>query len=446
VSDLLLMSKRELSRLEVLQQLGERRLTQRAAALRLSLSTRQLRRLLRAYQEAGAAALVSRRRGRPSNRRLPEALRARAGELLRSLYPDFGPTLAHEKLTEAHGLRLSVESVRRVMIAEGLWQARPVKHSALHLIRERRPCLGELVQIDGSPHDRFEGRAPRSTLLVFVDDATGRLMQLLFVECESTFSYFAAVRGYLLAHGSPVAFYSDKLGVFRVNIREAQRGTGLTQFGRAMRELDIELIYAHSPQAKGRVERANQTLQDRLTKELRLRSISTVEEANAFLPEYIADYNRRFAVIPRSAMDAHRPLDPALDLGRVLCLVEARTLSGQLSFSYKRRLYQVMTKRPAYTLRRARVEVRQLADGTLLVEYKGQRLSHQPIAGQPPRAAPAKQLNGLTSKAPAGRPPRQTPPPTHPWRLSYMKIKPQPRPRQRGHLYLAQKADISTSD
>jgi Homeodomain-like domain len=448
VSDLLLMSKRELSRLEVLQQLDERRLTQRAAALRFSLSIRQLRRLLRAYQKAGASALVSRRRGRPSNRRLPEEVRARACALLRSLYPDFGPTLAHEKLSEVHGLSLSLETTRQLMIADGLWQARPLKRSPLHLMRERRSCFGELVQIDGSPHDWFEGRAPRCTLLVFVDDATGRLMQLLFVKAESTFSYFAAVRGYLLAHGLPVAFYSDKLGVFRVNIREARRGTGLTQFGRAMRELGIELIHAHSPQAKGRVERANQTLQDRLTKELRLRSISAIEEANAFLPEYVSDYNRRFAVIPRSSMDAHRPLDPALALERVLCLVEARTLSRQLTFSYKRRLYQVLTKRPPYTLRRARVEVREQSDGTLLVEYKGQPLAHQLVIGQPPppQATPTKQPDGRMPKAAASRPPRQTPSPTHPWRLSYTKIKPQPRPRPAGHLYLAQNADISTLD
>lgn len=448
MSDLLLMSKRELSRLEVLQQLGERRLTQRAAALRLSLSTRQVRRLLRAYQETGTSALTSKRRGRPSNRRLPEATRSLASELLRSLYPDFGPTLAHEKLSEVHGLRLSVESVRQVMIAAGLWQARPLKHSPLHLMRERRACCGELVQIDGSPHDWFEGRAPKCTLLVFVDDATGRLMQLLFVKAESTFGYFAAVRRYLLAHGLPVAFYSDKLGVFRVTIREAQRGTGLTQFGRAMQELGIELIYAHSPQAKGRVERANQTLQDRLTKELRLRSISTIEQANAFLPEYVADYNRRFAVSPRSATNAHRPLDASLDLDRILCLVETRSLSGQLTFSYKRTLYQVTTERPAYTLRRAKVEVREQSDGVLLVEYKGQRLTHQLITGQPSAAEPAatKHLDDPAPQPTASQSSRQPPAPTHPWRLSYMKIRPQLRPRPAGHLYFAQNADISTLD
>lgn len=448
MSDLLLMSERELSRLEVLQQLSEHRLTQRAAALRLSLSTRQVRRLFKAYKAGGTAVLVSKRRGRPSNHQLPTSIVTQARELIRSRYADFGPTLAHEKLSELHGLRLSVESVRRLMIADRLWQPRRRRDQPLRSLRERRACTGELIQIDGSPHDWFEGRAEKCTLLVFIDDATGRLMQLLLVGAETTFNYFTAVRGYLLEHGQPVAFYSDKLGVFRVNIREAQRGTGLTQFGRAMQELGIELIYAHSPQAKGRVERANQTLQDRLTKELRLRSISTMEEANAFLPEFIHDYNRRFAVTPRAAMDAHRPLDHAFDLDRILCLVETRSLSQHLTFSYKRTLYQVMTKRPAYTLRRARVEVREQFDGTLRVEYKGQRLIHEVITQQsPPQVpTPTKHLNDRVSKLTKSRPSHQPAPPTHPWKRSYMTMKTPRQQSHRGHLYLAQSADISILD
>jgi hypothetical protein len=450
VSDLLLMSQRELSRLEVLQLVSQRRLTQRAAALRLSLSTRQLRRLCKAYQQLGAAALVSKRRGRPSNHRLKEATRSQALDLIRSRYQDFGPTLAHEKLTEEHGLQLSVETVRQLMIAEGLWHARPLKPSRLRLMRERRAAFGELVQIDGSPHDWFEGRAPACTLLVFVDDATSRLMQLLFVEAETTFNYFAAVRSYLLAHGKPLAFYSDKLGVFRVNIREAQTGTGLTQFGRALQELDIELIYAHSPQAKGRVERANQTLQDRLVKELRLRSISTLEEANALLPDYIEDYNRRFAITPRAAINAHRPLDPAFDLDRILCLVETRTLSQHLTFSYKRTLYQIKTKRPAYTLRHARVEVREQADGTLRVEHKGHLLAHRVITQEsaPQMATPTKQLNDRVTKLlTKQRSSRPAPSPTHPWkRHPFLTMKARRPHSNEGHLYLGQTADISILD
>lgn len=255
------MSQPELSRLEVIQRVKRKTLKQRQAAELLSVSVRQVKRLCRAYQAGGASALISRQRGRPSNNRLPEKTTKKARQLLRTRYHDFGPTLATEKLA-IEGVSLSVETVRQLLMAEGLWQPRRARRAVIHQLRERRARLGELVQIDGSPHDWFEGRAPKCTLLVFVDDATSRLMHLQFVEAETTFNYFAAVRSYITCFGKPLAFYSDKFSVFRVNIPNALSGTGLTQFGRGMKELEIELICAHSPQAKGRVERANQTLQD----------------------------------------------------------------------------------------------------------------------------------------------------------------------------------------
>ena len=252
MGDFLLMSKRELTRHDILQRLIDKRLTQQQAAAILALSVRQVKRLAKAYRKDGASGLISKRRGRPSNNQLSLQVKEQATDLIRSTYHDFGPTLAHEKLVETHGLRLSRESVRQVMVAEGLWQAKRAKRPTIYQLRERRACYGELIQIDGSPHDWFEGRAPACTLLVFIDDATGRLMQLLFVEAETTFAYFAALRQYFAQHGRPVALYSDKFGVFRVNIPNALSGTGLTQFGRAMQELSIELICANTPQAKGR--------------------------------------------------------------------------------------------------------------------------------------------------------------------------------------------------
>jgi transposase len=368
------MSQRELSRLEVLQRVCRKTLTQARAADLLALSMRQVKRLCRAFKREGAAALVSRRRGRPSNHRLRPELLSAARALLRERYYDFGPTLAREKLLEAHGLSLGVETVRQLMIAEGLWRVRRARAAVIHQLRERRACYGELVQLDGSPHDWFEGRAPRCTLLAFVDDATSRLMHLRLVECESTFNYFAAVEIYITEHGKPRSFYSDKLGVFRVNMPHPVSGTGLTQFGRAMKELSIELLCAHSPQAKGRVERANQTLQDRLVKELRLRAISSAREANAYLPEFIADYNRRFSVVPRSPEDAHRPLGAGEDLSRILSWCETRVLSKNLTLSYDGRIYQVETQRAAYTMRGARVEVRETGAGEVRIEYKGRSL------------------------------------------------------------------------
>lgn len=241
-------------------------------------------------------------------------------------------------------------------------------------------------------------------------------MHLSFVEAETTFNYFAAVRAYINAHGKPLAFYSDKFSVFRVNIPNALTGTGLTQFGRAMKELSIELICAHSPQAKGRVERANQTLQDRLVKELRLRSISSLGEANAYLAEFITAYNWRFAVEPRSAEDAHRRLAPTEDLDRILTLCERRTLSKNLTLSYDNRIYQVETKRAAYTMRGAHVEVRETSAGEITIEYKGKPLTfgvYREQERQQARVLPAKLL---ALAAPRPKRPRGPVPPSHPWR------------------------------
>src|ERR1041384_5894616 len=369
------MSQPELTRLEVIQRVKRKTLKQRQAAELLSVSVRQVKRLCKAYQATGAAGLISKRRGQPSNNRLSEQTLNKARQLLRARYHDFGPTLATEKLA-IEGVSLSVETVRQLLIGEGLWKAKCVRRPVIHQLRERRARLGELVQIDGSPHDWFEGRAPKCTLLVFVDDATSRLMYLQFVDAETTFNYFAGVRSYITTFGKPLAFYSDKFGVFRVNMPNPLSGTGLTQFGRALKELDIELICAHSPQAKGRVERANQTLQDRLTKELRLRSICSLEQANTYLPEFIAAYNARFAVAPRSTESAHRSLGKAEDLDRILTLCERRTLSKNLTLSYNNVIYQIKTKRSAYTMRQAHVEVRERQSGEITIEYKQRPLEY----------------------------------------------------------------------
>lgn len=414
------MSQPELTRLEVIQRVKRKTLKQRQAAELLSISVRQVKRLCKAYRADGAAGLISKRRGQPSNNRLPAKTINKARQLLRSRYPDFGPTLATEKLS-IEGVSLSVETVRQLLIGEGLWKAKSVRRPVIHQLRERRPRLGELVQIDGSPHDWFEGRAPKCTLLVFVDDATSRLMYLQFVEAETTFNYFAGVRSYITEFGKPLALYSDKFGVFRVNIPNALSGTGLTQFGRALKELDIELICAHSPQAKGRVERANQTLQDRLTKELRLRGICTVVAANAYLPEFMADYNQRFAVAPRSAESAHRPLAKCEDLERVLTLCERRTLSKNLTLSYNNVIYQIKTRRAAYTMRAAHVEVREKSSGEITIEYKQRPLEYtiyQEQEQQQGKVIEAKLLQPPVARAaPRPKQKRKPVPMTHPWRL-----------------------------
>src|SRR3954465_6667058 len=273
-----LMSKAELSRVDTLARVDRGELPVAEAASLLGLSGRQVFRLLARFRAEGAAGLASRRRGRPSNRRLPEAVREAALAVVRERYADFGPTLAAEKLAELHDVRLSRETLRQWMSEAGLWVPRKARRGRVHQPRHRRDCLGELVQIDGCQHPWFEDRGPPCTLLVFVDDATSRLMHLRFVPAESAFAYMAATRAYVEAHGKPVAFYSDKHGVFRATHPAASRapppaaarGDGVTQFGRALAELDVDIICANSPQAKGRVERAHKTLQDRLGKELRV--------------------------------------------------------------------------------------------------------------------------------------------------------------------------------
>ncbi len=305
---LVTMSERDLQRIEVLSKVSAGRMTMVSAAHVLDLSERQVRRLLERMQTGGAASIRHRAIGRPSNNRITDGVRDYAVTLVRERYADFGPTLAAEKLAECDGLCVSRETLRRWMVDAGIWLSRKQRRR-FHQPRIRRKAYGELVQIDGSEHRWFEDRGPPCSLLVFVDDATGRLMQLRFVRSESAFTYFEALEHYLKHHGAPFAFYSDKHAVFRVAKKDARGGQGMTQFGRALCELNIEILCANSSQAKGRVERMNRTLQDRLVKELRLAGIDNMEAGNAFLPGFMEDYNTRFAITPARPDDLHRPMN-----------------------------------------------------------------------------------------------------------------------------------------
>ena len=333
------VTMRELERIKIIQAVVDREFQIVRAGARLGLSTRQVRRLVRRYCESGPVGLTSRKLGRPSNHQLPEGAAEQAVAIITERYADFGPTLAREKLEERHGLRLAKETVRKLMIEARLWVPRKQRPARIFQPRNRRACRGELIQIDGSEHAWFEDRAGKCTALVFVDDATSELMALHFCAAESTLSYFVALRGYLQTHGKPLAFYSDKASIFRVNRPHATTGDGHTQFARALYELSIEGLCANTCQAKGRVERAHQTLQDRLVKELRLRHISSVADANAFAPEFIEDYNRRFAKLPQDATNAHRELRLDENLDLILTWREPRKVSKSLTLQYDRRLY-----------------------------------------------------------------------------------------------------------
>jgi transposase len=416
--DLLTMSKKELTRLEVMQRLKAKRLNQAEASEMLGVSVRQVKRLYAAYRKAGAAGLVSQRRGKPSNHRLDEAVVDQARNLIYARYRDFGPTLAHEKLVEKHRLKISDESVRQLMIAEGLWKPKRTRKVETHQMRERRACFGELVQIDGSDHEWFEGRGPRCTLLVMIDDATGQLGALWFVGHESFFGYAEAARHYFARYGRPVAFYSDKHGIFRVNQSQAAgTGAGITQFGRAMQDLDIQIICANTPQAKGRVERAHQTLQDRLVKELRLAGISDPQAGNVFLETFRADFNRRFAVTPRSSHDAHRPLLAKDDLDHILSHQETRTLTKNLTVQYEREIYQIQTDRPGYALRNVTVLVCQKASGAITILYQNRPLAYTLFQRQSRQGV---EVTSKTIDAELHHPQKaHKPAADHPWKRSY---------------------------
>src|SRR6202790_1091618 len=352
---MVVMSKRELNRLDVLARLDSERLTARAAAELMAVTLRQTYRLLRRYRDGGASAIANQRRGRPSNNRLPDVVRDHAIALVRERYADFGPTFAAEKLAERHDLKVSRETLRSWMRQAGIWMSR-AERKRIQQPRHRREHIGELVQIDGSEHRWFEDRAAACTLLVFVDDATSRLMELRFVASESTFAYFEALKAYLRRHGKPVAFYSDKHSIFRVSNENAASGNGMTKFGRALSELNIEILCANTSQAKGRVERAHHTLQDRLVKELRLASISTIEAARD--------------------QDFHRSVDPGQDLDQILCWREQRQVSHQLVVNYIRMKLTLKPEGLAVRLRGKMVEIYDFPDGRLEVRWKGRSLPY----------------------------------------------------------------------
>lgn len=411
------LTRKALHRLKVVEAVGEKRLTQGEAARQLGVTRRQVKRLVADYRREGAAGLVSRRRGKPSNRRLKDSLRDRLRALLVEQYPDFGPTLAREKLLEVHALEVSIETVRQLQMALGLWKPKTRKAARPFQARERRARFGELIQIDGSPHDWFEGRSPFCTLIVFIDDATGRLTQLYFAPSETTAAYREVLRRHLALYGRPVALYSDRHSIFRINREGPANGQTQTQFGRALAGLEIEAIHAHTPQAKGRVERVNQTLQDRLVKELRLRGLSDIDSANTFLPEFIADYDRRFAVTPISSADAHRPVvhsARALDL--LLCEHSERTLSKNLTLQYRNTLYQLQYRGAGYPLRGAKVTVCESDNGEAVLLYAGKELPYTtyPRGTALAKTEDEKTLNARVDAAVG----RQTtkPGPNHPWR------------------------------
>ncbi len=371
------MSNKELHRVEILQKLIDKRLIEHEAAKQLGLSIRQIRRLRKAYKADGAIGVVSKKRGNPSNHKYPDSVKELAIAYVKQYYVDFKPTFACEKLSENHGLTISRETLRKWMIDAELWIPKNCRLKRAYQPRNRRECFGELIQIDGSPHDWFEGRAPKCTLLVYIDDATGKLMECQFVKSESTFTYFDSTRRYLEKHGKPVAFYSDKHCVFRINRTGELGGDGVTQFGRALSELNIDIICANTPQAKGRVERVNRTLQDRLIKEMRLMNISNAEQGNKFLPEFMDKFNKKFGIKSIDPKNMHREIMPHEDLNEIFSWQENRTLSKNLTLQYDKALYLIEDSVDNRSLARNKVTVFEYFDGAIKIKCNNRELPYR---------------------------------------------------------------------
>jgi transposase len=395
------MSQKEVSRLEVINRVGVGGLDQMQAAQLLGLSVRQVKRLCRRVRELGPAGLVSRKRGRPSNRRISPERREHFVGLVRSRYADFGPQLAHEYLKREHGFSWSVETLRGWMLQAGLWQAKTRRAKRVHHPRARRECVGELVQIDGSHHDWFEGRSSKCCLIAFIDDATGRVLGARFFEQETTQGYLGVLQALVQRLGAPLALYSDRHGIFTKADPEDAKPT---QFERALLQLDIEPICAHSPQAKGRVERLFQTLQDRMCKAMRVQGIDNIEQANTWLDSYLREHNQRFAVTPKGTQDMHRAWDgTAQALADICSLHHQRQLSAQGACKFEGNILQLLPKQAYAPKARAMVDIAQHDDGTLRLSYRGQPLAHRSYAvHETRRASPAedhKTLNKRVDKA-----------------------------------------------
>ena len=374
---LVAMSKKEFSRHTAIDRVLEKRMKQREAADLLGVSERHFRRLLKRYREQGEQGLISQKRGKPSNRRLPEKMKKKALRLMKTKYEGFGPKLGKEKLEANEKINISKETLRQWMAEEGLWEIRSSKKRKVYQSRTRRAREGELIQMDGSPHDWFEGRRENCCLLGFIDDATSKIMHLQFEEAETTRGYLGGLKAYIEKHGKPQSCYSDRHSIFRINTKEdGYIQKNMTQLGRALKELDIELIYANSPQAKGRIERLFNTLQDRLVKEMRIKKINTIEAANKYLPKYIEEHNKQFAVEAQEKENAHREAEE--DLEEILCWKSERQITKNLEVCYEGKILQIKEK-PTREMIKSKAQVVETLEGRLQIVHQGKSLKYEEL-------------------------------------------------------------------
>ncbi|MFZ3137750.1 MAG: ISNCY family transposase [Thermodesulfovibrionales bacterium] len=406
--DIIMVRQKDLRRLHVIHKVMEGELTQVEASEILSLSDRQIGRIVKRIKEEGDKGIQHRSRGRESSRRLPKKLKDRVVAMYLQKYKGFGPTFTTEKLYELDAIELSKETVRKWLIEAGQWQ-RGRKSRTHRQWRERKWHCGEMVQMDGSHHDWFAGRRSKCVLMGYIDDATGRIF-CRFYEYEGTIPAMDSFKRYIRAHGIPMSVYFDKHTTYKStaepSIEDEINGTEpLSEFGRALQELGVELIHAHSPQAKGRVERMFNTLQDRLVKEMTLRGINTIEEANRYLKSYLSSHNKRFAVKPKEQNDLHREISKGLNLDKILCIRTERTMRNDSTIAHKGKLYQIQE-----SVKSKKVLVQERVNGKMLITHKDVSLKFKEITTRPekqpkPARTPCQRIG-------------HTPSSEHPWRKS----------------------------
>ena len=376
------MTTIERLRLTVIEELVDGRINGTTDANKLNLSVRQIKRLKRTFKEKGHDGLIHGSRGKTGNRKIDNNLENNIVKIINDKYPDFGPLLAHEKLQEFHQIKLGRETIRAIMIRNNIWKLKKRKRSEYFSWRERRSSYGQLQQFDGSYHDWFEGRnplLPEVCLLASIDDATGKITGAKFGTNESTVAVFKFWWEYIELNGIPSEIYLDKFSTYKINHPAAVDNAELmTQFKRAMKELGTNLILANSAQAKGRVERLNGTLQDRLVKEMRLAGISTIETANIFLKEtFIPFFNSRFAVVPKSGSNCHRTLDIGTrsKLDGIFSKHYVRGINNDFTVQYNTKWYQLKEIQPTTIFKTEKVMIEERLDDTIKIKYKNHYLN-----------------------------------------------------------------------
>lgn len=404
--DIIMLSQEELRKLHVIKKVLNGVVKQAEAAGMLSLSDRQLRRLIKRVKVEGDAAIGHKSRGKSSGRKLSMDIREKVIMLYRGKYKGFGPTLATEKLHEIENIRISDETLRLWLIESGDWE-KVRKRRGHRQWRERRHYFGEMIQLDGSHHDWFEGRGPECVLMGYIDDATGNVFGR-FYEYEGTIPAMDSFKQYAKKYGLPMSVYLDKHTTYKspmkLSVKDAIDGVEpMSEFERAMKELGVKVIHAHSPQAKGRIERLFRTFQDRVIKEMRLKGISTIEEGNKFLVKYLPVYNRRFRVKSKKEDNFHRKMPIGINLDSILCIKNERVLRNDSTIAYNGKLYQILDKTDA-----RKVMVEEKLNGKMEITYNGVRLKYKEITGRLQKERPLVHVRKKKSK--------YIPPANHPWR------------------------------